>query len=378
MAAPESRDAPAATSTEPAPRRILVLCPHPENVAPGQRLKYEQYFTYLRDQGYDLTVSPFMSPAFHSIVYQKGRFLQKVAYTLAGYLRRCYDLLRLPWYDGAYVFLWFTPFGTPFFEMLMRLMARRYLYDIDDMVFLGHKSKANPMIAFLKGRSKMIYLMKHARHVITCTPALDEFVRRHNTRTTDISSTINTQTYQPVNSYSNDRPLVLGWSGSHSTSRYLHLLQGVLQKLGERHRFRVRVIGDPEFTMEGVETEALAWQESTEVRDLQEIDIGLYPLPDEPWVYGKSGLKALQYMALGIPTVAAAIGANFRVIEDGRSGFLVKNNEEWLERLEQLLENPDLRRSIGTRARERVQNFYSVKANEPVYLDVMNDVFRRN
>ena len=30
-------------------KKILVICPYPENTAPGQRLKYEQYFDFLRD-----------------------------------------------------------------------------------------------------------------------------------------------------------------------------------------------------------------------------------------------------------------------------------------------------------------------------------------
>jgi glycosyltransferase involved in cell wall biosynthesis len=108
---------------------------------------------------------------------------------------------------------------------------------------------------------------------------------------------------------------------------------------------------------------------------LQQMDIGLYPLPlDEEWVYGKSGLKALQYMALGLPVVATAIGANFRVIEEGKSGFLVTTPEEWLARLKLLIHNPGLRKELGQKARERVEKYYSIKANEPVYLEIINKV----
>ena len=71
----------------------------------------------------------------------------------------------------------------------------------------------------------------------------------------------------------------------------------------------------------------------SEVQDLQEIDIGLYPLPDEEWVLGKSGLRALQYMGLGIPIVTTKIGANSRIIQDGENGFLVSDQKEWKDRL---------------------------------------------
>jgi glycosyltransferase involved in cell wall biosynthesis len=109
------------------------------------------------------------------------------------------------------------------------------------------------------------------------------------------------------------------------------------------------------------------------------MDIGLYPLPlDEEWVYGKSGLKALQYMALGLPVVATAIGANFRIIENGESGYLVTAEDEWLEKLRELINTPALRKTIGMKARERVEKYYSVKANEPVYLNILNKVLNSN
>ena len=195
-------------------QRILLLSPNPERSAPGQRLKYEQYFDYLEEHGYEITVSPFITEKFNRIVYKKGYILQKILWTLYGYLRRVFDLLRLPLYDGVYVFLYVTPFGPPFFEFLMRKLAKSYIYDIDDMVFLGAKSKINPYISWIKGKGKMSYLMKHAGHVITCTPTLDKFARNYNGNTTDISSTINTKTYSPVNPYKNDHTIVLGWSGS--------------------------------------------------------------------------------------------------------------------------------------------------------------------
>ncbi|MBI3555640.1 MAG: glycosyltransferase family 4 protein [Deltaproteobacteria bacterium] len=357
-------------------KRILLICPNPEDEAPGQRLKYEQYFDYLRANGYDITVSPFITKAFWRIIYKPGHYGRKILWTLWGYARRLYDLARAPFYDGLYIFLSVTPFGTSCFERLYRVAARKIVYDIDDLVFLGKTSSANKIVGWLRGRSKYVYLMKCADHAITCTPYLDKFVRQYNRRTTDISSTINTDTYVPCNSYSNRSQLVIGWSGSHSTAPYLHLLDGALARLRKKIDFKLLVIGDAGFTMPpGIEVEAIAWQQATEVRDLSRFDIGLYPLPDEEWVYGKSGLKALQYMALGVPTVAAAIGTNFRVIEDGVSGFLVKNEDEWLERLERLALDPALRRRLGESARQRVEAQFSIKANRDTYLGIFRSIY---
>jgi len=357
-------------------KRILVLCPHPENYAPGQRLKYEQYFEFLRDNNYDIQVSSFMTESFQKIVYSKGNYLRKAIWTIVGYSRRFYDLLRTPFYDGVYVFLTVTPFGPTFFESLTRMLNKNIIYDIDDMVFLKTRSVYNQPVSWLKGRGKMIYMMKHSKHIITCTDVLDAYARRYNQNTTNISSTINTDTYLPNNRYNNSNQLVIGWSGSHSTSQYLYLLERVLKKISDAHSVKILVIGDASFNIDGVNVEALPWRESTEVDDLRRIDIGLYPLPDEPWVYGKSGLKALQYMALGIPTVASAVGMNFKVIEDGVSGFLVKDDHEWITIIERLIDDPDLRARVGEASRLRVLNTYSVKVNQPTYLSIFKEVYR--
>lgn len=350
------------------------MCPHPVNTAPGQRLKYEQYFTHIENAGFQITVAPFMTMPFWDIVYKKGYLFQKISWTLYGYFMRIKLLFTLHKYDAVYLFLWATPFGFPIIEWAICKLNKNIIYDIDDMVFLGHSSSANRFIERFKGTDKMIYLMKQAKHVIVCTPKLHEFVKQYNPNSTDISSTINTDTYQIANRYTNAKRLVLGWSGSHSTSKYLLLLEPVLQKLRHEFDFEIRIIGDASFKFNELAANAIAWNASTEIVDLQPIDIGLYPLPNEEWVYGKSGLKALQYMALGIPTVATAIGANYRVIEHEKSGYLASSETEWYNALKQLIENPTLRQTIGAAARERVIQQYSITANQQTYINIINKV----
>lgn len=357
-------------------KQILVLCPHPVGFAPGQRLKYEQYFAHWEKNGFTIIVSPFMSVRMQKIVYGKGRFAEKIFWTIVGYFRRFFDLFRIRQYDLVYSFLWITPFGPPFFEWMVSILSRKLIFDIDDLVYMKNRKADKWYTRLFKGRSKPVYLIKKADHVITCTPYLDEFARTFNPNTTDISSTINTDTYIPVNEYKNNGKVTLGWSGSHSTIRYLKLLQPVLLELKKEVEFKLLVMGGgASFAMEGIEVEAHEWSEEKEIAVLQKMDIGLYPLPlDEEWVYGKSGLKALQYMALGLPVVATAIGANFRVIQDGKSGLLVTTQQEWIEKLQSFISDPELRKKLGTAARERVEKYYSVKANEPVYLGILNKV----
>lgn len=355
-------------------KKILILCPYPEDMAPSQRLKFEQYYKYFREAGYDLKISPFISQSFWKIIYKRGYFFQKVFYTIVGYFRRISDLFRVRKYDLVYIHLWVTPFGLPFFERLFAGLSRKMIFDIDDLVYLKDlKSRATPFISKFKGAQKPLYLMREADHVITCTPYLDNFVRQYNLNTTDISSTVDTNAYKEKEDYSlKEEKLIIGWSGSLSTAKYLHLLDEVFKDLKNHVSFKLLVLGDKNFNIDGVDVEAYDWSKEVELPTIRRFDIGLYPLPDEEWVYGKSSLKAIQYMAMGIPTVATAIGTNFRVIEDGESGFLVNTNEQWITCLTELAGDATLRQRIGKKAREKVVAHFSIEANKSAYLNILH------
>src|SRR5688500_15331287 len=118
----------------------------------------------------------------------------------------------------------------------------------------------------------------------------------------------------------------------------------------------------------------MEWRSETEVSDLASIDIGLMPLPDDKWSKGKCGLKALQYMALGIPTVCSPVGVNSTIITDGENGFIADTKEEWIAKLKSLLHSPELRQRIGSAGRKTVEGEYSAKAQAPRVLKIFESV----
>lgn len=360
-------------------KKILIVCPSPEGVAPGQRLKYEQYFENWRENGYEITVESFISTSFQKIVYKKGYFFPKLFYTIQGYINRIKLIGQLKNYDIVYLFLWVTPFGFPLFEWIYCKLSRKVIYDIDDLVYTTAENAPWYSRVF-KTKYKPIYLMKKADHVITCTPYLDQFVRKYNSYTTDISSTVDTSNkYICVNSYSNDKPLIIGWSGSHSTIQHFKIITNVLTAIQAKYPgIKILVMGGSNIEIPNLNLESTEWSEEKEIKTLQKFDIGIYPLPNEQWVYGKSGLKAIQYMALGIPTIATAIGTNFRVIENGESGYLVESEKEWIEKLTLLIENSSLRKQIGMAGRLKVEKLFSLDANKQKYLDAFNNVVSGN
>ena len=269
---------------------------------------------------------------------------------------------------------WQRPFGPPWFEEWLARRGIALIYDIDDLIYLPRASRANAFLSRFRKEERIARIIAVARHVIVCTAYLERFARRHNRAVTHISSTIDTEAYAPRHHSSATRAITIGWSGSHSTSTYLHLLAPVLRTLSKRVDIRLLVVGDPRFRMEGVRVEARPWIRERETSDLAEMDIGVYPLPDEEWVLGKSGLKALQYMGMGVPVVASAIGEARGFIRDGENGFLARTPEEWSDRLCRLIADPDLRATMGAAGRVTVEQRFSVRVTAPVYRQVLASV----
>ena len=349
-------------------KRMLVLCPYPEGVAAGQRLKYEQYFADWRAQGWEIEVSNFMDRSMWDLVWDKGHGLAKALGVLRGTLRRLRDLLRVGRYDLVYVFMWVTPFGTTLFERLVRAQAKTLVFDVEDNVLSDQQGGAadhiGPLVRLLKGSGKARFLIPTADHVVTSSPFLNEFCLTLNEARacTYISSSVDTDRFQPATAYSNDQPVVVGWTGTFSSKVYLDLLRGVFQRLAKRLAFKLRVIGNFDYALPGVDLDVVRWSAEAEVAQLQALDIGVYPLPIDDWVLGKSGLKAIQYMAFALPCVATEVGTTPLLIRHGENGLLVRTEAEWEAALEALIRDPALRRKLGEAARKDAVANYSTAA----------------
>ena len=357
-------------------KKILIVCQSPKGTNPGQRLKYEQYIPALEKAGYDITISSFQSQRFWDIIYQEGRVLEKIFWTLVGYGRRTLDLLRLPFYDGLYIYMAVTPLGPPIFERLFVTLNRKVIFDIEDMAFITDTSKANRWIAKIKGTKKYEYLSRKAKFVITSSLGLSDKVNEFNKNNEAITATFDTNRFVPSGSYIQNDPIVIGWTGSHSTIKYLYLLDDVFKELATKRPIKIRVIANATYSCEGVEVENVTWTEANEITDLQKIDIGVYPVPIEPWVLGKSGCKTITYMSVGLPSVSTAYGnAKSLVVTDGVDGYLALEHQEWIDKLIHLIDHPEERERMGKEARKTAVERFSVEANTNRYLKLFNKIY---
>jgi glycosyltransferase involved in cell wall biosynthesis/uncharacterized protein YbaR (Trm112 family) len=362
------------SSTNNQKLRVLALVPSVYDTSPGQRFRMEQWEPLLRQRGIEITYEPFESEDLHATVYQPGQISQKLR-LVSQALRRRSSLLRyVKNYDVVYIFREAALLGPPVFERLIYQSGVPIVFDFDDAIFVSYKSPSNGYLSYLKFAGKTKTNCRLAAHVMVGNPYLADYARQVNDNVTIIPTTIDTDEYKLLPDKKRSGPIVIGWTGSFSTVQHLDTVRGALKKLAERESFRLRVIGTPSYQVEGIDVKASKWNAETELEDLSEIDIGIMPLPDDNWSKGKCGLKALQFMALGIPTVCSPVGVNTDIIQDNENGLIASSEDEWVERLSMLLRSPELRERLGRAGRQTVERRYSATAQAPRVYEVFTSV----
>jgi len=342
--------------------KVLAVVPNIYDTSPGLRFRIEQWEPHLRKMGVEITYIPFEDKKLQQVLNQPGQYPKKFVLAIKAFTRRMREMRKMSEFDVVYVFREASLLGPALFERSIVRAGKPMIFDFDDAVFLRSEASVNGYLNYLKFPGKIKTVCRLAAHVMAGNSFLAEYAGRVNKNVTIIPTTIDTDKYLP---YCLDKPVAevptILWSGSRPTVQNLNTLRGALQKLAQEEKFKFRVIGTGNYELPGVEVEATAWRSETEVEDLRSGDIGIMPLPDDAWSRGKCGLKALQYMALGMPTVCSAVGANKDIIRDGENGFLAASEDEWVRKLKILLHDAKMRRRMGKAGRETVEEKYSAQ-----------------
>jgi glycosyltransferase involved in cell wall biosynthesis len=352
--------------------RFLFLAVHAPNRAPGQRFRFEQYLEALRARGVICDYSWALDGADARLLYSPGHLAGKALLTARLVVKRWLERFRLGGYDLVFVQREALYVGGPFLELAAKKHNAKLVFDFDDAIWLADMSAFNARFRWLKNPAKIPRLLSSSDLVIAGNRYLADFARTFNRQVEIVPTTIDTEAYRPRPARA-EGPVVIGWSGSFSTIRDFRLALPTLRRLRARYgeRVRFKVIGDGSFRDQELGITGQPWRAESEVADLQEIDIGLMPLPDNDWSRGKCGLKGLQYMALGIPTLMSPVGVNAEIIQPGHNGFLPRSEEDWEQTLASLVERPELRAAVGAAGRRRVEEHYSVRAWQDRYCDLL-------
>lgn len=353
-------------------RAIFYLLDGDSNASSRQRVL--QFLPWLRKEGIEGVVSrPGPGWVYERLVERgRGGMGEKVGFYSAFLACRVLDVLRADRYDVAVVQRDLFPFGPPLLERALVRRARSLVYDSDDATYLRPGFTPRTPMQRLRRFDKVAEVVRSARWVSVATEPIAAWARQHNPHVDVVPMCVDLREYDAVrpqpsafSSQPSGGPLVIGWAGTAGGLGYLERLGPVLRDLAHEREFVLRVVsgGYRQLQMPGVPLDARPW---TGLADLAGFDVGLVPLDDTAFERAKFPFKLLQYLALGVPAVAARVGVAAEVIADGENGLLAGSHEEWREQLGRLMADAHLRQRLAAGGRQTVSQRYTLERVAPL------------
>ncbi|MHC4109711.1 MAG: glycosyltransferase family 4 protein [Planctomycetota bacterium] len=241
------------------------------------------------------------------------------------------------------------------YETFERFLKRPRILDVDDAVWLRRPfgrftmpDIARAMDAVIAGNSYLAeYFSKYCKEVHIVPTAID----------------LDRYTLRPESTHEQPAKFVIGWTGSSCNFKYLDTIESVLNRFIQEHdRAELILIADRPWEYRLLPPDKVRftpWSVEEEVSVLHSMSVGLMPLADDKWSWGKCAFKMLQYMGVGLPVIVSPVGMNRDVLQKADIGFAASSPDQWHEALMSLYEDWSLGVKLGLEGRKVVEQFYS-------------------
>jgi len=362
--------------------RVLGLCSYPVESA-ATRFRLAQFVQPLAEKGIHLETNSFLNGEQFALLYQNKSLTENIFAISKPLLRRFSEITKIRKYDLLFVQREAMFFGPAIFEWIFQKFGNLpMIVDLDDATYISYESPTYGKIgSFFKFFGKTDNMIKRADTVICGNQFIAEYVEKKGTKTVIVPTVVDTDIFVPVEK-ANEIP-VIGWVGTHSTFSFLESLFPVMQKLAKKYRFVLKIVGAgrDNISLEGVEIKNSKWNLEGEIPDFQSLDIGLYPIKtssstNREWLLGKSGFKAIQYLAVGVPFVMTPIGICAEIGESNLTHFNAETDEDWYDSLDRLLADAELRRRMGANGRKYSLEHYTVAVQAEILARTFRSVVR--
>jgi glycosyltransferase involved in cell wall biosynthesis len=272
--------------------------------------------------------------------------------------------------------------AAPF--LLSRLGRNRFFLDYDDWDIdrspLFEKSCLNRLFFGCDGTSDITgTLASKALGCVASSKHLYDFLYSYNKNTSYIPTGVDIQHFSSCPDRTQGKVTFI-WTGQVwgeiIYKNILYLLDCFSEVCRQYSTIHLKIIGDGAWMPKirnyvgekypRLNIELIGWVAPQQMPEyLSDADVGLLPLiPDvknDLWMRSKSPTKLFEYMAMGLPTIASDMGEVKSIIENGTDGFLVRNREEFIEKMELLIRNRELRIKMGEASREKAKKEYSLE-----------------
>jgi glycosyltransferase involved in cell wall biosynthesis len=342
-------------------RKRLVAYPRYSRLGASSRVRMFQFEEVLGKNGWDVGFYPFSDDAFLQARYGGKKAWASVS---ASYLRRIHSLREMRTADLVWVEKELIPWAPAWFERALISYRGKIVYDFDDAVHEQFRENPHAIVRATLS-NKIAHTVRHSSAVLAGNYTLEQYFSREvAVPTLFLPSTIDMSRLNLTGhtAGSERKPFIFGWIGTPVTYHaYVAPLLSLFESIAEKLGSELWVIGVPKPSGTSAVVKYFPWSLEAEGSLLRKIDVGIMPLRDDAWSRGKCGYKLLQYMAVGKPVVASAVGANEEIISHGETGYLVREDRDWERYLTALAANHKLSDSLGKNGAIRIISDYSLE-----------------
>lgn len=249
--------------------------------------------------------------------------------------------------------------------------SKRVIFDFDDAIYT-RPGKPYSLIAGFRVRRRMHLWLKRSDVVTTSSHFLSKYAQKYTESVEIVPMSLDLDLWKPLEKSLGDN-ITIGWAGAPVNINLIEQLDEVLSYLLNKYPFIKLAIFSGQKPKLSCPFYYHPFQPGSEPAFVQSLDIGLLPLIDEEFYWGKSPIKAIQYIACGIPVVGNMIGATGEILNDENS-ISVSGKKEWYDALEKLILNRQLIKRMGIAGRAQAEkkfNFKTVAENFFVVLSGM-------
>ena len=265
----------------------------------------------------------------------------------------------------------YNDYGNLFLEKFLNSIHYNIYLDFDDDIQSTKKSYPTTIKSRLLGlvNNSFFKSLNYYDHLIVGSDYLKKIAIRNSKilkhQITVIPTCVDYYELGKKEYNKTDSIIKFGWVGSDNNLFYLDQIIDELNETSQSHNIELIVISKNGYQTDknlNLKIKNVQWDINKEVENILKIDIGLMPLNDALLDKGKCGFKLIQYMGLGIVSIASGIGVNSKIIRDKHNGFLVNENN-WFDVLKEVISKKENFQNIGEAARKSIQSSYSFDSN---------------
>ncbi len=330
----------------------------------SSRYRYFLYLNTFIQNDINLEIDGFLDTSYVDSLYKGNISVIKI---VVAYIKRFFVIMN----SAKFLVIEYEVFPyAPYFIEGFFLRNKQYVLNFDDNVW--DKYKDNILL-----KKKFDQLSSGASGVIVANNFLYSKVVKLNKNIIKIPTVVDTELYKNTEKFEKFEKFSLVWVGTSTTYKYILSHANIFIELASLIDYQIIVVASKELSnkfIKGVNMKFYDWSSCNEIELIKKSHIGIMPLDNDNFSQGKSALKLIQYMSSGLPVVASSVGENNIVVSDGKNGFLVKNNTDWVDSIQSLHKDIVLYKNFSEKSLS-ISGDYSIANYGGKYCNFLKDSF---